>query len=69
MAAIMAFTSGDRDRLFLCGFDTQEGLSEVFAEVYSILAKVVWLCSWFGPHGCHDAYAALGGAHKLRLSN
>ena len=58
-----------RDRLLLCGFDTQEGIPEVFAEVCSMLAEVAGLCSCFRPRGCHDACVALGDAHELRLSN
>ena len=57
------------DRLLLCGFDMQEGLLDVFAEVRSMLTEVARPCSGFGPRGCHDAYIALGYAHELNLSN
>lgn len=55
--------------MFLYGFDTQEGVPEVFAKVRSMLAEVVRPYGYFGPRGCHDAYVALGDAHELRLSN
>jgi hypothetical protein len=55
--------------LLLGGFDTQEDVPEVFAEVRSMLAEVVRPCSCFGQRCRHNAYVALGDVNKLRLSN
>jgi len=46
---------GGRDRLFICGFDTQESIPKAFAEVGSMLVEVFGLCNRFWPGGCHDA--------------
>lgn len=40
---------GEGNRLLLCAFDRLDGVSEVFAEVRSMLAEVVGPCSCFGP--------------------
>ena len=37
------------NKLFLCAFDRLEDVSEVFAEVCSMLAEVVGPCICFGP--------------------